>query len=35
MSYGLFDLLIRENNIYTGGIESLNSKVFQIAFSFE
>jgi hypothetical protein len=35
MSYGLFDLLVREDNIYTGGIESLNSKVFQIAFSFE
>jgi hypothetical protein len=35
MSYGLFDLLVRENNIYTGGIENLKSKVFQIAFSFE
>ncbi len=35
MSYGLFDLLVGENNIYTGGIESLKSKVWQISFTFE
>lgn len=35
MSYGLFDLLQRENNVYTGGIESLHSKVWQLSFSFE
>jgi hypothetical protein len=36
MSYGLFDLLRREDdNIYTGGIESLTSKVWQLSFSFE
>lgn len=36
MSYGLTDILRRDdNNIYTGGIESLNSKVFQLSFSFE
>jgi hypothetical protein len=35
MSYGLFDLLQREDNIYTGGIEKLNSKVWQLSFTFE
>jgi len=35
MSYGLFDLMVREDNVYTGGIESLNSKVWQLSFSFE
>jgi len=35
MSYGLLDLLVREGNIYTGGIESLTSKVWQLSFSFE
>ncbi len=35
MSYGLFDLLQDENNIYTGGIASLKSKVWQISFTFE
>lgn len=35
MSYGLFDILRREDNIYTGGIESLHSKVWQLSFSFE
>lgn len=35
MSYGLFDLLRREDNIYTGGIESMHSKVWQISFTFE
>jgi hypothetical protein len=36
MSYGLTDLLRHEDdNIYTGGIESLHSRVFQLSFSFE
>ncbi len=35
MSYGLFDLLRSEDNIYTEGIESLKSKVWQISFTFE
>jgi len=35
MSYGLFDILKREGNIYTGGIESLHSKIWQLSFSFE
>lgn len=35
MSYGLFDVLKRENNIYTDGIERLSSKVFQLTFTFE
>jgi len=35
MSYGLLDLLVREGNVYTGGIESLTSKVWQLSFSFE
>ncbi len=35
MMYGLFDVLKRENNIYTNGIESLKSKIFQLSFTFE
>lgn len=35
MSYGLTDVLKRENNIYTLGIEQLRSKIFQISFTFE
>lgn len=35
MSYGLFNLLQDEDNIYTGGIASLKSKVWQISFTFE
>lgn len=35
MSYGFNDLLISKNNIYTNGIERLNSKLFQISFTFE
>lgn len=35
MSYGLTDLLKRENNIYTDGIDKLSSKIFQISFTFE
>jgi len=35
MSYGMRDLLKRENNIYTDGIEKLSSKIFQISLTFE
>ncbi|MCX6251036.1 MAG: outer membrane beta-barrel protein [Bacteroidetes bacterium] len=35
MMYGWFDVLKRERNIYTNGIESLKSKIFQISFTFE
>ena len=35
MQYGLFDVLKRENNIYTDAIESLKSKIFQISLTFE
>ena len=35
MSYGFFDMLKHEDNIYTEGIEKLRSKVFQISFTFE
>ncbi len=35
MSYGLRDVLVREGNIYTDGIESLRSKIFMLTFTFE
>ena len=35
MSYGTFDVLKRENNIYTDGIDKLNSKIFQFSLTFE
>jgi len=35
MMYGLFDVLKREQNLYTDSIEKLNSKIFQISFTFE
>jgi hypothetical protein len=35
MSYGLRNLLVPENNIYTNSIKRLNSKIFQISFTFE
>jgi hypothetical protein len=35
MSYGLFDILKRDNTIYTGGIDRMSSKIFQISFTFE
>jgi hypothetical protein len=35
MMYGLMDVLKREHNIYTDGIESLKSKIFQLSFTFE
>ncbi len=35
MSYGLRDILLRKDNIYTGGIEKLRSKIFMLTFTFE
>ena len=35
MSYGVRDLLKRENNVFTDGIDKLSSKIFQISFTFE
>lgn len=35
MSYGMRDMLLRENNLYTDGIESLKSKIFMFTFTFE
>ncbi len=35
MSYGMFDMLKHENNIYTDGIESMKSKIFQFSLTFE
>jgi len=35
MSYGVLDVLKRENNIYTDGIDKLRSKIFQISLTFE
>ncbi len=35
MMYGLTDVLKREHNIYTDGISSLKSKIFQVSFTFE
>ena len=35
MSYGVRDLLKRENNIFTDGIDRLSSKIFQISLTFE
>lgn len=35
MAYGLFDMLKRDNTIYTLGIEKLDSKIFQLCFTFE
>lgn len=35
MMYGIFDMLKRENNIYTESLESVKSKIFQLSFTFE
>ena len=35
MLYGLTDVLKRERNIYTDGIQSVKSKIFQLSFTFE
>ena len=34
MSYGLFDLVKRDNTLYTDPIQSLRSKIFQLSFTF-
>jgi len=35
MSYGLTNILVREQNIYTSSIDKLTSKIFQLSFTFE
>lgn len=35
IAYGINDILERENNIYSAGIDRMNSKIFQISFTFE
>lgn len=35
MSYGLFDILKRDKTIYTGAVNRMSSKIFQISFTFE
>ncbi len=35
MMYGMMDVLKRENNLYTNSIGKLNSKIFQVSFTFE
>jgi hypothetical protein len=35
MSYGMLDMLKHEDNIYTNGIEKMQSKMFQLSFTFE
>ena len=35
MSYGLLDVLKRDENIYTDGIDKMRSKIFQLSFTFE
>lgn len=35
MMYGMMDILTREHNIYTDGIETLRSKIFQVSLTFE
>lgn len=35
MTYGLYDPLLREGNMYSGSIEKMHSKVFQLSFTFE
>jgi hypothetical protein len=35
MSYGIFDVLKHDNTLYTDAIENMNSKIFQVSFTFE
>ncbi|MCF8368526.1 MAG: PorT family protein [Bacteroidales bacterium] len=35
MSYGVLDILKKEQNIYTEGIDKMRSKIFQLSFTFE
>lgn len=34
-AFGVNDLLVRENNIFTNDIKKLNSKIYQLSFTFE
>jgi len=34
-AFGINDLLVREDNIFTGDIKKLNSKIYQLSFTFE
>ena len=35
MSYGALNMIKKENNIYTEGLDNLRSKIFQLTFTFE
>ncbi len=35
MMYGFFDMIKDEGNLYTDGIDRLNSKIFELSFTFE
>jgi len=35
MMYGMMDILTREHNLYTDGIEKLRSRIFQVSLTFE
>ncbi len=35
MSYGLFDILVRDGSLYSEGIANINNKIFQLSFTFE
>ncbi|MCB0820289.1 MAG: PorT family protein [Bacteroidetes bacterium] len=35
MAYGLSNILVQENNIYTSGLRALQSKAFYLSFTFE
>ncbi len=35
MTYGLFDILVRDGSLYSEGIASINNKIFQLSFTFE
>ena len=35
MSFGLVNLLVKEDNMYAETVQSLRSKMFQISFIFE
>lgn len=34
-SFGVNDLLVRENNLFTNDIQKINSKIYQLSFTFE
>ncbi|MBI9037843.1 MAG: PorT family protein [Bacteroidales bacterium] len=35
IGYGMNDILIRERNVFSAGIDRMNSKIFQLSFTFE